>query len=213
MDNIKTSNLTKKFGSFTAVHDISFTLKEGEICAMVGENGAGKTTFLKLLIGLLAPTSGSVEICGIPIDKNPIEAKTHVGYIPDNPEAYSYLSGEEFLNLTGKLRNMEKKEFDIRMKELVPLFPLAPILKTPMSQYSRGNKQKVAFLASILTRPDVLIIDEPIVGLDPASIETLGKTLVSYVKSGKSVLFVTHIIEFAKAYASRTITMNHGRLV
>lgn len=210
---IKIENISKRFGPVPALSDISLTLNKGQIYALVGPNGAGKTTLLKLITGLLTPTKGRIYINGYDIEKSPVAAKQQFAYIPDDPKAYDYLTGEEFLFLTGNLRQLSESTIHSRIKELLPLFPLADIIKTRMSQYSRGNKQKLAFLAGLLAKPEIFLIDEPIVGLDPDSIKTLGKTLQEFAKSGGTVLFSTHILDFAKQYASHVGFLSRGKLV
>jgi len=213
MDAIVTSGLTKRFGTFTAVDSVSLAIKEGETYALIGPNGAGKTTLIKILVGLLIPTGGSAFIFGNDVRKNPIAAKRMFGYVSDDPSAYEYLSGSEFLTLTGRLRGMTGSEVSRRIGQLTPLFPIADIISLPMSQYSRGNKQKIAVLGALLTKPKLLIIDEPIVGLDPESIEILGKTILHYTKEGNTVFFVTHILPFAQKFAQRTGVMKNGKIV
>jgi ABC-2 type transport system ATP-binding protein len=209
---LEIQNLSKNFGSYTAVREASFAIHPGTICALVGENGAGKTTLVKLIVGLLIPSEGIVKIGGYDIQKNPVEAKKLFGYMPDNPESYDYLSGFEFLEFTARLRSMKREAYEKRLKVLQHLFPIEDILSLPISEYSRGNKQKVAFLASLLSEPPLLLIDEPIVGLDPPSIDIFGKTLVSYAKTGHAVLFVTHILSFAREYSKTIVRMHKGVL-
>jgi ABC-2 type transport system ATP-binding protein len=210
---ISTHNLTKTFGTTIAVDHVTLNIGEKEIYALVGPNGAGKTTLIKMLVGLLHPTSGYAYLRGHDISKEPIAAKREFGYVSDDPSVYGFLSGFEFLTFTGRLRGIEASRIWKRIDELEELFPIKDILGHPMNEYSRGNKQKVAFLASLISEPNILIIDEPIVGLDPASIGILGKTLVSYAKAGNTVFFVTHILEFAKKYARRVGVMEKGRIL
>jgi ABC-2 type transport system ATP-binding protein len=209
---IATKNLTKRFGTFTAVDAVNLTVAEGEVYALIGPNGAGKTTLIKMLVGLLIPTGGSATISGSDIMRRPLSAKKEIGYVPDDPSAYDYLTGLEFLMLTGRLRGMKETEVKKRIDEMMPLFPIADIVPTPIAQYSRGNKQKVAILAALMTKPKTLIIDEPIVGLDPASIDMLGAMLVKYAREGHTVFFVTHILSFAQKYAQRVGVMKEGTI-
>jgi ABC-2 type transport system ATP-binding protein len=209
---IQTKNLTKRFGYFTAVDDVNLSVNEGDIYALIGPNGAGKTTLIKLLVGLLIPSSGSAVISGFDVASRPLSAKKEIGYVPDDPSAYDYLTGMEFLMLTGRLRGMKEGEVKKRIDALMPLFPIADVVVTPMAQYSRGNKQKVAVLAALMTKPKILCIDEPIVGMDPSSIDILGETLVKYAKGGNTVFFVTHILPFAQKYAKRVGVMKEGAI-
>jgi ABC-2 type transport system ATP-binding protein len=209
---IATKNLTKRFNTFTAVDAVNLSVNEGDLYALIGPNGAGKTTLIKMLVGLLIPTGGTATIAGFDIMRRPLSAKREIGYVPDDPSAYDYLTGLEFLMLTGRLRGMKEKEVKKRIDEIVPLFSISDIVPTPIAQYSRGNKQKVAILAALMTKPKILIIDEPIVGLDPSSIDILGATLIKYAREGHTVFFVTHILSFAQKYAQRVGVMKEGTI-
>lgn len=210
---IKIENLSKKFGYLTAVSQVNLRIQLGEIYALIGPNGAGKTTLIKMIVGLLSADSGTASIFGHDINKQQEEAKKLFGYISDNPTAYDYLSGREFLTLTGSLRTMRKHVINERISELINLFPINNIIDQPMSEYSRGNKQKVAFLAALLAQPKLIIIDEPIVGLDPDSIKIFGNTLKNFAKNKGTVFFATHILSFAQTYASRVGIMRNGKIV
>jgi len=212
-DAIVTQGLTKRFGSFSAVTEVNLRVRKGDVYALVGPNGAGKTTLVKMLVGLLAPTGGYASLFGHNVMTQPVSAKELFGYVSDDPTAYEYLSGREFLTLTGRLRGMTERVLTERIGKLTSLFPIEDILSRPMSEYSRGNRQKTAFLASIMTTPPVLIIDEPIVGLDPASIAILGGKLVAYAHAGGTVFFVTHIMDFAERFARTVGIMKAGKIV
>ncbi len=210
---ISTIDLTKDFPSLKAVDKVNLKIKFGEIYSLIGPNGAGKSTLVKLLVGLLAPSKGQAIIGGFDISKQPIEAKQQFGYVSDNPQAYDYLTGNEFLILTGKLRQLSENMIKERIHQLTPLFPIKDILNTQMANYSRGNRQKVAFLGALLPKPKILIIDEPIAGLDPTSIEIFGKTLKNFAKNGGAVLFVTHILSFGQLYADKLGVMDKGKII
>lgn len=210
---IEMHTLSKYFGTIKAVSDVNLKIQKGEIFALIGPNGGGKSTLIKLLVGLLYPTTGSALVFGYEIVSQPEEAKSLFGYVSDEPTAYGYLSGMEFLAMTGNLRGIPPSTLKKRIEDLKTLFPLGDIIHERMGSYSRGNRQKLAFLAAILSEPKLLIIDEPIVGLDPASIEILGDTLTKFAKSGGTVFFATHILSFAKAYASRVGLMHHGQII
>jgi ABC-2 type transport system ATP-binding protein len=213
MPAILTDQLTKRFGSFTAVDNVRLNINDGEIYALVGPNGAGKTTLVKMMVGILSPTRGTVKIAGFDICRSPLTARKNFGYVPDDPSGYDYLSGMEFLIFTGRLRGIEKGKLERRIKELVRLFPITDVIYRPMGDYSRGNKQKLAVLAAIISEPQVLFIDEPVVGLDPPSIRILGRILTEYAGNGKTVFFVTHILDFARDFAHRTGVMKEGKIV
>jgi ABC-2 type transport system ATP-binding protein len=210
---IEIIGLTKRFDSFVAVKDVSIRIKSGEIYTLIGKNGAGKTTLLKCLVGLLAADKGTLSISGYSISLQSLEAKQQFGYVSDDPSVYEYLTGNEFLALTGRLRQMDATDIQHRMKELSALFPIRDILDKPMAEYSRGNRQKVTFLAAIISKPEVLIIDEPTVGLDPESVHIFGKALRTHAHEGGAVFFISHSLDFAKEYADRIGMMEKGHLV
>lgn len=211
-NSIEVKSLVKKFGNLTAVHDVSFTVSPGQIYALIGENGAGKTTVIKMMTTLYAPDSGSITLCGHSVAVHPDKAKTTFGYVSDNPTVYGHLTASEFFYFTGKLRGMEEAIIKKRVEELLPLFFLNGLIFSPMSDYSRGNRQKVAFIASLLSHPKIIIIDEPIVGLDPDSIEIFGSSLQKFAHEGGTVFFSTHILSFAEAYATRAGILHKGVL-
>lgn len=215
---ILTENLTKKFNpsansGLTAVDNVNLKIKQGEIYSLMGENGAGKTTLIKILTGLMLPTSGRAYIFNHNIVKSPLSAKKMFGYVSDNPTVYDYLTGKEFLYLTGSLREIPEKELKEKIESLSGLFPIKDVLNQKMGSYSRGNRQKVAFLASMLDNPKLLLIDEPVAGLDPGSIEIFGQSLREFKNKGGTVFFVTHILSFAQAYATSFGFMKNGRIL
>jgi len=209
---IKVSRLSKRFEKTKALTKISFEIKPGKIVALIGPNGSGKTTLIKCLVGLHTPTKGSAEIFGNDIQVSPLEAKKLFGYVPDNPTGFDYLSGYELLKLTASLKGLRKKDFESQAKELIGLFKLEKLIDAPLETYSRGTKQKVAFLCALLGDPKLLIIDEPIVGLDPDSIEIFGQILKDFAQKQGTVLFSTHILEFGKRFANQVLLMNNGRI-
>jgi len=210
---IKTESLTKKFGQLVAVSGVNLNIQSGEIYALIGPNGAGKTTLIKMMVGLLSADAGYTSIFGYDISRQPEEAKKFFSYISDNPTAYDYLTGREFLVLTGSLRNMKKQKITEHINELIHLFPIANVFDQPMSEYSRGNKQKVAFLATLLPKPRLIIIDEPIVGLDPDSIKIFADTLKEFAENGGTVFLATHILSFAQTCATQVGVMRAGKIV
>ncbi|MCL4338551.1 ABC transporter ATP-binding protein [Patescibacteria group bacterium] len=211
---IKISHLTKKFGSLAAVVDVNLEIKSGEIFSLIGPNGAGKTTLMKCLVGLLSPDGGMCNILGVDVYRDSLEAKKLFAYVPDDPVAYGYLSGMEFLALSGNLRGISPpSKLKKRIDELIKYFPLEDIILRPMSSYSRGNRQKLAFLSAILSSPPVLFIDEPIAGLDPESILTFGRVLKNYSSAGNTVFFISHSLSFAKDFADKVSLMKEGGIV
>lgn len=209
---ITISQLTKSFSGHPAVNNLTVQVNQGEIFALVGENGAGKTTLIKTMVGLYQPDKGEIKLFNNSIVDQPEKTKACFGYVSDNPTVYDYLTGREFLRLTGRLRKMTKTAVEKKSDELLAIFHLDQLIDQPMADYSRGNRQKVAFLSAILSQPPLLIIDEPIVGLDPDSIDIFGQNLKKFAEQGGTVFFATHILSFAQKWASRAGIIHKGVL-
>src|SRR3990167_10089122 len=166
---LQIKNLSKEFGSLRAVSNLSLEVKPKEIYGFIGPNGAGKTTTIKTIVGLLKPTHGTIKVDGADNQTQPQKVKSVIGYIPDEPMIYEKLTGREFLHFVGELFGVDQRTRKKKLEELIEIFPLKDIIDGYVGNYSRGNKQKVAILAALLHDPKLLIIDEPIVGLDPQS--------------------------------------------
>ena len=210
---LSVKNLTKKFDSKTAVNDVSFTIEKGRIYSLIGPNGSGKTTIVKVIAGLLKPTAGSIEIDGHDITRDPVAAKSLIGYIPDEPTIWSSMTGEEFLHFTGALFGVELSARKARIAELLPLFHLSGIEKESFGQYSRGNRQKFSILSALMHSPKLLLIDEPIVGLDPQSASIAKKLFANFAKNGGSVLLVTHTLSAAEELSDTVGLLENAKLI
>lgn len=212
-DVISVRSVNKSFGDIKAVSHFNLQIASGTIYALIGPNGAGKSTLIKMMVGLLAPDTGKIIIGSSDISTDPLQARHMFAYVSDDPSPYDYLSGEEFLAMTGNLRGMNGHDIPAKIRSLIDVFSLQEIYRQPMSQYSRGNKQKIAFLAAIMAQPKVLFIDEPIVGLDPTSIAIFGKELIKFKKGGGTVFFATHTLPFAQEFADIVGVMKKGELI
>lgn len=210
---LEVKNLTKTFGKLTAVDDVSFQVKPGEIFALIGPNGSGKTTIIKIISGLLQPTKGEVVIGDYDVVKNQIEAKRLIGYVPDEPVIWSSMTGEEFLHFSGALYDIDEKERIEKIPKLLSIFNLKGIEKGYFEDFSRGNKQKFVILAALLHNPKLLLIDEPIVGLDPTSAEIAKQKFVELAKNGCAVFLVTHTLSVAQNIANRIGILHKGKLL
>lgn len=210
---LKVEQFTKKFDSKTAVDEISFEIKEGEIYSLIGPNSSGKTTIVRSIVGLLAIDEGNISVAGKDITQFPIETKSVIGYIPDEPSIWSSMTGEEFLHFTGALYGMTKEEREKRITELLPVFSLEEIKDEYFEHYSRGNKQKFSIIAALLHNPKLLLVDEPIVGLDPESAAIAKKQFVQFAERGGAVLLVTHTLSVAQEIATRIGVMRAGKLL
>lgn len=207
---VKVTKLSKNFDTNCAVNNVNFSLNSGDIVALIGPNGSGKTTLIKTIVGLHFADKGSVTINNFDITKESTAAKNFLGYVPDNPSGFDFLTGKELLNLTASLRMA--KFPTAPLKTLIKQFQLDKLLDQRLSNYSRGNRQKLAFVAALIGQPQILLIDEPIVGLDPESIEIFGSKLKDFATQGGAILFSTHILEFGKRFANRLLVMHQGKI-
>ncbi len=209
---IETRDLVKRYGTKAAVDDISFSVQGGEIFGFLGPNGAGKTTTIKMLVGLLRPTSGVVKVAGYDVQTQPLQAKAAAGYVPDEPNLYPKLSARELLRFVGDLYNMERGQVEHRTDELLRLFDLKDAGDDLIESYSHGMRQKTALAAALLHDPDVLVLDEPTVGLDPKSARLIKDILRQLADRGSAVFLSTHILEIAERMCDRIGIINQGKL-
>jgi ABC-2 type transport system ATP-binding protein len=210
---IKVENLVKYYGDKLAVKDLSFEVKPGEIYGLLGPNGAGKTTTLKIVTGLLDPTEGVVSVFDLsPIDEA-VKVKSMLGYVPENVQLYDSLTIREFLQFVASIRRMDPTTANTRAKELIAAFDVGKYFDTPILALSAGTKQKVALIAALLHNPPLLILDEPMGGLDVRSSRILKEHLTFHNKRGGAVLFSTHIMEVAERICTRVGIIDRGKLV
>jgi ABC-2 type transport system ATP-binding protein len=209
---LNVNNLTKKFNGQTAVDAVSFKIEPGEIFALIGPNGSGKTTIVKTIAGLLQPTAGEIIVGGLNAAKDPLRTKAQIGYIPDEPTVWSGLTGREFLRFSGALYSVPENEREEGLAPWLKVFDLEDIADGYFEDYSRGNKQKFAILAAFLHKPKLLLIDEPIVGLDPTSASIAQREFKRFAEEGGAVLLVTHTLSVAVEIADRIGILNQGRL-
>jgi len=208
---IKTINLTKKFDKIIAVNNLNLEINQGEIFGFLGPNGAGKTTTIKLLTGLLTPTSGDGFIDGYSIRGNPIKVKEVIGYIPDQPYLYPKLTGEEFLQFVAQLYGIENSNPAII--ELLETFKLVPYKDNLIESYSHGMCQKLVIASCLLHNPKVIFVDEPMVGLDPKSIRLVKDIFRKNSKRGVTIFMSTHTLDLAQDLCTRMGIINEGRLI
>jgi ABC-2 type transport system ATP-binding protein len=210
---IKLTNLTKRYGSFTAVDQLSLDIPAGTLFGFLGPNGAGKTTTLRMIAGILRPTSGTVEIAGEDVERKPLAAKSRLGYIPDRPFVYDKLTGAEFLRFTAALFGHEGPAVEARINELLDLFELAPWKDELTESYSHGMRQKLIISSALVHRPEVIVVDEPMVGLDPKSGRLLKDLFRRFVERGGTVLMSTHTLEIAEGMCDRIAIVRGGKLI
>ena len=210
---IELVNLVKKFGDITAVSDISLTIPRGEFFAMLGPNAAGKTTTLKMLAGLMKPTSGAARICGFDMQLQPLEARRRIAYVPDFPFLYDKLTAWEFFRFTGQLFQMADAKIESNAQELITRFHLAEYVNRPLESLSHGTRQRVAIVSALLHDPEVFVIDEPMVGLDPQHARVVKDVFKERSRAGVTVLVSTHQLSVAEEMADRIGIIHGGKLV
>ena len=210
---IQLINLTKTFGAFTAVDDVSIEIEPGTIFAFLGTNGAGKTTTIRMMTGVLQPTAGTAVIGGYDIQKNPIEAKFLMGIIPDRPYLYGKLTGREFLLFMADLYKVKGKDAVTRIDELLELYGLREWQYDLIDSYSHGMKQRLLMCASQVHKPPVLVIDEPMVGLDPRGAKLLKDSLRKYAADGLTIFMSTHSLSVAEEIADKLAIIQRGKIV
>jgi ABC-2 type transport system ATP-binding protein len=210
---IKTINLTKRFGRLTAVDNLNLEVKSGEIFGFLGPNGAGKTTTFKLIVGLLQPTSGTVTIGGHDILKDPIKAKSIVGFIPDQPFIYPKLSGTEYLRFICGLYGLDHQDGEQRIPELLELFELSEWGSELVESYSHGMRQRLVMASALIHKPRVIVIDEPMVGLDPRGARMVKEIFREMSREGVSIFLSTHTLEVAEQMSDRIGIIQEGRLI
>ena len=210
---LQIKNIVKKFGSFTAVDGINLHVKQGELYGFLGQNGAGKTTTIKMIAGVYEPTSGSISINGIDISKKPVQAKLQIGYVPDQPYLYDKLTGREFLYFSGGLYNLDKKTISNKIDELVDILNIGRWLDKRTEEYSQGMRQRITIASALLHNPKLIVLDEPMVGLDPQSAVLVKKILKQKVSEGASVFVSTHSLSFAEEVCSRIGIIKAGVMI
>lgn len=210
---IEIRELTKKYGKLTAVNELSLSIPAGEIFGFIGPNGAGKTTTIGMMAGLLAPTSGSVSICGIDMLKYPKRAKQKIGYIPDRPYIYEKLTAMEFLKFTADLFSMKQDEFEQKAEFQLNKFSLIDWADSLIESFSHGMKQRLIMTAALLHEPEVIVVDEPMVGLDPSAIKMVKQMLVELAANGTAIFMSTHTLQIAEDVCHRIGVIHKGRLI
>src|SRR5512146_2537570 len=207
---IRLTNLTKRYGAFTAVDGIDLEVPRGELFGFLGPNGAGKTTTLRMIAGILRPTSGTIQIGGVDLTKDPIAAKSRLGFIPDRPFIYEKLTGAEFLRFVAGLYNQEGAQVEHRARELLALFDLEEWRDEMVESYSHGMRQKLIISSAFVHRPDVIVVDEPMVGLDPKAARILKDLFREYTRRGRTVMMSTHALEVAETMCDRIAIIQGG---
>lgn len=210
---IEFTQLVKKFGDLTAVNGVTLTIARGEFFALLGPNAAGKTTMMKLLTGLIKPTSGSARICGFDVQAQPLEARRRMAYVPDFPFLYDKLTAWEFFRFTGEMFRLDPARIQKNGEELVERFHLAEFANRTLEGLSHGTRQRIAIVSALLHDPEVFIVDEPMVGLDPQHARVVKDVLKERSLAGMTVLVSTHQLSIAEEMADRIGIILGGKLI
>lgn len=212
---LRLKNLSKTYskGQVKAVDNINLEVKPGEIFGFLGPNGAGKTTTIKMIVGLLKPDEGKVFIDGIDVWENPLEAKKKISYVPDTPEVYDKLKGIEYLNFIADIYGIPKDIRQERIEKYLDIFELKNAIGNIIGSYSHGMKQKLVLISALIHEPELFILDEPMVGLDPKSSFNLKEIMRQRCKEGKTVFFSTHVLEVAEKLCDRIAIINKGKII
>ena len=209
---INLRSLTKRYGTFTAVDSIDLEVPRGQLFGFLGPNGAGKTTTLRMIAGILKPTGGSISIAGVDLATDPIGAKMRLGFIPDRPFIYEKLTGAEFLRFVAGLYEQQGNEVEHRARELMALFDLEDWRDELVESYSHGMRQKLIISSAFVHRPEVIVVDEPMVGLDPKATRILKDLFREYTRRGHTIMMSTHTLEVAENLCDRVAIIAKGRI-
>ncbi|KGG79707.1 ABC transporter ATP-binding protein [Caloranaerobacter azorensis] len=212
---LKLENVSKSYnkGKIKAVDNVNIHVKPGEIFGFLGPNGAGKTTTIKMIVGLLKPDEGKIYIKNVDNQKEPLKAKKLISYVPDNPKVYERLTGIEYLNFMADMYGISKEIRNKRIREYLKVFELEDAVGDLIKSYSHGMKQKIVLIGALLNDPELFILDEPMVGLDPKSSFKLKEIMRKRCEKGKSVFFSTHVLEVAEKLCNRIAIINKGKII
>ena len=210
---LKIEHLTKKYDQYKAVDDLSLHIERGYIYGFIGHNGAGKTTTLKAVAGIMPFDEGEIIINGKSMKSHALECKQIMAYIPDNPDLYEYLTGIQYLNFIADVYQVSKEEREKRISQYGDMFDLTSDLAQPISAYSHGMKQKLAIIAAFIHQPQLILMDEPFVGLDPKASHLLKQLMREHCDQGGAIFFSTHVLEVAEKLCDRIAIIKQGKLI
>jgi len=210
---LRVHRLTKRYGALTAIQDLSFEVGRGEIIGLLGPNGSGKSTTVKILTALLAPTDGEVTLDGRPAFEDLESYKARLGYVPEEPHLYSYLTGPEYLTLIGRLRGLSDALLDTKIERFLELLGIYDDRYQTLSSYSKGMRQKILIAAAVLHDPLIVVLDEPFSGLDVSAARVLKAFVRALAEEGKIVVFSSHVLEVVEQVCSRVVILKDGRVV
>ena len=209
---LQVDRLTKRYGAIVGIDDVSFTVRPGEVLGLLGPNGSGKSTTVKILTGLLEPTSGHVLVDGADVLSDMIRFKANLGYVPEEPHLYSYLTGPEYLLLVGRLRGLRDDVLEEKIERFLQLLGIYDDRYQTLSSYSKGMRQKILVVAAVLHDPRLVVLDEPFSGLDVSATRVLKGFVRALAADGKMVVFSSHVLEIVEQVCSRVLILKDGRI-
>jgi ABC-2 type transport system ATP-binding protein len=210
---LELTNVSKSYRSIPAVENVSFLLREGEVLGYLGPNGSGKSTTVKMVIGMIQPTKGKVLFCGRNIHDDLAAYRANLGYVPEEAQVYTHLSGLEYLQLIGRLRGLQEAVIEHKARTLLNLLSLEAAQYSALSDYSNGMKQRVLIAAALLHDPKLIVFDEPLSGLDAVSARLFKDLLVLLAREGKAILYISHVLEVVERVCNRVIVLAKGKVV
>jgi ABC-2 type transport system ATP-binding protein len=210
---LEVRNVSKRYGALTAVRQVSFAVRPGEVLGYLGPNGSGKSTTVKMLVGLMPPTSGTIVFDGQDIQEHLLEYKAMVGYVPEEAHVYTYLTGPEYLRLTGRLRGLADRVIEAKIDRFLKLFGLDTDYHAPLSAFSKGMRQKVLLSAALMHNPRVVVLDEPVSGLDVSTALVLRTMVRSLAADGRIIFYSSHELDTIERISTRVMILHEGRVV
>jgi ABC-2 type transport system ATP-binding protein len=210
---LEVRNISKRYRTIPAVEQVSFTLHAGEVLGYLGPNGSGKSTTVKIVTGMIEPSDGEILFYGRNIHEDLSAYRSRLGYVPEEAQVYTHLSGLEYLQLVGRLRGMREEVIEAKAREMLRLFSLEAAQYSPISEYSKGMKQRVLLSAALLHDPELLIFDEPLSGLDAVTARLFKDLLILLAREGKAILYISHVLEVVERVCERVIILAKGRVV
>lgn len=195
------------------MHGVSFALRKGEVVGLLGPNGAGKSTTIKIIAGLLASSGGRVSVLGLPLPDRAVDVKQRIGYVPESAELFESLTGQEFLELMGRLHELDEGILQIRIRDLLETFNLSSDRHSPLSAYSKGMRQKILISSALLHNPALILMDEPLSGLDVNSAIMIKNLIAALAASGKTILYSSHVLDVVERVCDRVLIINNGALI
>jgi ABC-2 type transport system ATP-binding protein len=210
---LEVRHVSKRYGALTAVRDVSFIVKPGEVLGYLGPNGSGKSTTVKMLVGLMPPTRGQILFDGQDVQDHLIEYKAQVGYVPEEAHVYTYLTGPEYLRLTGRLRGIDEGPLEQKIDRFLAIFGLDSDYHAPLAAFSKGMRQKILLSAALLHNPRVVVLDEPVSGLDVSTALVLRTVVRSLADDGRIIFYSSHELETIEKISTRVIILRSGEVV